>query len=63
MNDHLFGEKLLIQFALGGYREILSVCLLASFPFGFDMTKIRAENRKTSIHPSIQLPHSVYAFD
>ena len=30
------GEKLLIRLALCGYREILSICLCASFPFGIE---------------------------
>ena len=30
------GEKLLIRFALCYYREILSICVCASFPFGFE---------------------------
>ena len=29
-------EKLLIRFALYGYHEMLSICLCASFPFGFE---------------------------
>ena len=31
-----FGEKLSIRFALCGYREILSICLCASFSFSFE---------------------------
>ena len=31
-----WGEKLLIRVALCGYRESLSICLCASFPFGFE---------------------------
>ena len=36
LNDHSFGEKLFIRFTVRVHREGLSICVCASFAFGFD---------------------------
>ena len=33
---HLFGKKLFIRFFDSVLRESLSICMCASFPFGFE---------------------------
>ena len=33
---NMFGKELFIRFAVRVFRERLSVCLCASFPFGFE---------------------------
>ena len=35
LNDHLFGKEVFIWFTVRVFRECLSVCVCASFPFGF----------------------------
>ena len=36
LNDHLFEKELFIQFNVGVFRGHWSVCVYASFPFGFE---------------------------
>ena len=36
LNGDLFGEELFIQFTMHVYRERLSVCVFAFFPFCFE---------------------------
>ena len=35
-NDHLFGKELLIRFIMHAFHELLSICVCASLPFGFE---------------------------
>ena len=36
MTDHMFVKKLFIRFAVHVFRERLSICVYASFPFAFE---------------------------
>ena len=37
LNDHLFGKELSIWFTVRVFREHLSICVRASFHFGFEI--------------------------
>ena len=36
LNDHLFGNKLFIQFTASAFRKLRSVYVFSCFPFGFE---------------------------
>ena len=36
LKDHQFGKKLFIRLTVRVFRECLSFCVCASFPFGFE---------------------------